>query len=901
MLFRNKVLWIGIIQLYALKIVQGQEIPWIRNFTPQQYQSQNQNWSLAQDLNGDIIAGNNEGILKFDGVRWKTTLNQSPAPVRKIKVAPNGKLYYGQYGEFGVIEFSRDSSKFRPLWKDKNVTSKEEIWNILTTKNKVYFQTFSKIYSYNFKESKFINPRGPIMFLNEVHNRIIFQKIGSGLYELNENDSIIQIPNTDILRESIVEFILPYEKNDFIVGTRDQGFFLYKDGQLKSWKPKGKYWENSFQLNKGIRLSSGNYAFGTILNGIFIMDPFGNILRRFNRENGLQNNTVLSLLEDMDKNLWAGLDKGIDLIQMNSPLEYYHDFKGKTGTTYTAKYFKDHLFIGTNQGVFYKKMDENESIFKIVPGSQGQAWDLFVVAEKLYFGHNNGTFLIENFKARKVSNVTGAWKTIPNIQKANYFLQATYTGIYEMELKNSILINWKKLTENNEPYKSIGFGTNGKLFATHPTSGIFWMKRKDDIIEPIKISSKKYQMAYVGKSDLIFSNSVSDEILKETGIKNNKSILSKLNNSFTHYKKLLGENEFWYKNVVKGTWLRWNQDSIFIDEKLVNDYENGLYVKDSTYLICLENGYVLFKKDKFQKIPNRKIYLTGILKNKEFIPLAGNKQVYSFSYDYRELMFQFSQPIFSHKPTIRANIQGVDNVWQEVNAEGLTIGNLPSGQYVLEVKGEGVSEPLKIKFQILSPWYFSQFFVFLYAMLGILGIYILNRFHKKRVFDISQKLQKEKENELSKQKSDLEREILALELANKSRDLSKTTLDLIRRNEMLQKIKDDLMLGHSNPNQLEKLLRQVDYHLEADHDWDLFQEAFNQVHDDFFKKLKTNYPELTRGDLKLCAFLRMNLSSKEIAPLLNISIRGVENKRYRLRTRLKLDETENLATWLISF
>ncbi|MDV7395572.1 sigma factor-like helix-turn-helix DNA-binding protein, partial [Arthrospira platensis SPKY1] len=100
---------------------------------------------------------------------------------------------------------------------------------------------------------------------------------------------------------------------------------------------------------------------------------------------------------------------------------------------------------------------------------------------------------------------------------------------------------------------------------------------------------------------------------------------------------------------------------------------------------------------------------------------------------------------------------------------------------------------------------------------------------------------------------------------------------------------------------LKKLLRLIDGHITGDQDWELLEESFNNVHGNFFKKLKAQYENLTPGDLRLAAYLKMNLSSKEIAQLLNISVRGVENKRYRLRKKLGLPEEENLAEFMIKF
>jgi DNA-binding CsgD family transcriptional regulator len=81
----------------------------------------------------------------------------------------------------------------------------------------------------------------------------------------------------------------------------------------------------------------------------------------------------------------------------------------------------------------------------------------------------------------------------------------------------------------------------------------------------------------------------------------------------------------------------------------------------------------------------------------------------------------------------------------------------------------------------------------------------------------------------------------------------------------------------------------------------MFENLFDQAHENFFRRLKLAYPDLTPSDFRLCAYLRMNLSSKEIAPLLNISIRGVEEKRYRLRKKLNLTADQNLTDFIIGF
>jgi DNA-binding CsgD family transcriptional regulator len=100
---------------------------------------------------------------------------------------------------------------------------------------------------------------------------------------------------------------------------------------------------------------------------------------------------------------------------------------------------------------------------------------------------------------------------------------------------------------------------------------------------------------------------------------------------------------------------------------------------------------------------------------------------------------------------------------------------------------------------------------------------------------------------------------------------------------------------------IHQLLNLVNFDVKLDEDWEHFAHHFDQVHVDFLKNLRERFPQLSASDLKLCAYLRMNLSTKEIAPLLNISVRGVEGSRYRLRKKLDLPNDANLTDFILRF
>ena len=136
------------------------------------------------------------------------------------------------------------------------------------------------------------------------------------------------------------------------------------------------------------------------------------------------------------------------------------------------------------------------------------------------------------------------------------------------------------------------------------------------------------------------------------------------------------------------------------------------------------------------------------------------------------------------------------------------------------------------------------------------------------------------------------------DIENKNRELGVSTMNLIKKNEFLSSIKKELENIGDN-NSIKQVIKIIDRNLNNTDDWNLFQEAFNNADKDFLKKIKNIHPALTSNDLRLCAYLRLNLSSKEIAPLLNISPRSVEVKRYRLRKKMNLPHEASLSDYIL--
>ncbi len=155
-----------------------------------------------------------------------------------------------------------------------------------------------------------------------------------------------------------------------------------------------------------------------------------------------------------------------------------------------------------------------------------------------------------------------------------------------------------------------------------------------------------------------------------------------------------------------------------------------------------------------------------------------------------------------------------------------------------------------------------------------------------------------------KKRSELEQKKLHREIEAKSQELTAYTVNFIRKNEILDELKEEIEQISTTPDddllkKVRRLAKIINSHAQVDKDWEDFKLHFESVHKDFFYKLKAENESLTSNDLKLCALIRLNLTMKEMGQMLGISAESVKTARYRLRKKLNLNHEESLNDYLI--
>jgi len=914
----------------------GNENPIVKNFSKTDYSADNQNWSVAEDNEGIMYFANNKGLLEFDGISWKLYPSPNGNIIRCVAIDQNNRIYTSGYRELGYWERNAEGSlKYvsLTLLADKYFIPNVEFWNIIPVGNKVYFHSFMQILVW---ESGHIDPIQLPSFSNSmflVDGKIVID-LSDGLYTI-DNKILKPFITGSFFNQKQIRFVFRDEPKKIIIGTASEGIFIYDGLRFTLLNPQ---WNDYFVKNKVNRASrsvSGDLVIGTILDGIIAFDKTGQILFKLNTQNGLQNNTVLGIAIDKNQNIWQALDRGIDFTTFRGKSSYTLHPVRDVGAVYSAAIYNNNLYLGTNQGLFYKKMSDPGENFILMPQTQGQVWNCKIFNGKLFVGHNNGTFEVSEIGLKKISNVNGAFAITPDPKMPGFLLQSTYSDIVAIDFSGSEP-HWSRNLKNfNDLIQYIEVDFYGNIWAGHMHRGIYRLKLsdsrdevtksvyygesspfgKDYGIHPFKIEDR---MVFTNSEKLFTFDELKDSIVEYKDLNSQLRLFAGAHRIFAapnhHYWFITKESIALFEikdNIAR--LIKVYPVSLF-SHQLIENFENIIPLSEQEAILCLENGYAILnasQPESESQIKDKNLVLRYFITadrrgNTDTLP--SNRSSYKLSYNRNNAQLKFSFPLFTtDKISFQANLEGIDPTWRNsVSVPVFRFERLPEGTYTLRVKATDLwgaeSKILEIKILILPPWYLT-----IWAKIGyaLVVVFLLLLF-QKRIINQTRRKEQRKRDEKEKELIRLRNEKLQDEISFKSQELANSTMLIIKKNEFLLDLKRVLK---TQKNQLESrfpdkyyfdLVKKIDDNIASHDDWKTFDTNFERAHEEFIKKLKAGYPKLTPSDLRLCAYLRMNLSSKEIAPLLGISVRGLENHRYRLRKKMGLDVDVNLSEFMMN-
>ncbi|WP_425392135.1 triple tyrosine motif-containing protein [Ekhidna sp.] len=919
-------------------------LPLITTYTPSDYDGGIQNWDIDQDTSGYVYIANNYGLLEFDGASWNNYPIIGATKTRSVLIEQStNKIYVGGQKQLGFFERTQTGLRYHNLVTQiPDSVTKDEVWDIVEFNNKVYANIDGTIAELTKDLIKPIPGTQLAEFLT-ILDTSLFVGSTNGLFRL-VNDSFKLLKNS----EGYNYRGIASSHKMHLLFTYDGEILSYDNNTLTLLKPRFDQFLRESKINKVLKLRNGNIVIGTQNNGLLIVNENLDALLHLTKNKGLNHRTVIALYEDNFNNLWVGLNNGVCVVELGSPFSLINEDIGLEGTGYAATFVGGRNFLGTSSGLFESsgtiaKVDESAG-YKLISGSNGLVNNVQAIDNNIILSHHEGAFRLNSDGFIPFFQGTGVWAFTKLAE--DKLIGGTYEGFHLFDKRGNIITEKKALTNLNESSRVFEFINDSTLWMTHGYKGVFKIHLKSDTI---------FQIEHYGEDEgfpsdiLISAYKIDDELIftaetgiyrynKETDLFEPHPFLNKwFENRHVSKIKQINNNQIFYiaggqlgvlnKQAI-GVYEAEEQPFKKINEFISDDLENINLASNGDLLIGAKEGFIRYNprhnisiKEAFNTYL-KKVSITDESDETSIIsgPFFSSSQINQ----PKRIRFEYSAPYFDgiNKVRYAYRLHPYDenwSEWTEVNWKEYT--NLPADNYTFEVKSLNIygteSSISEYTFTIEPEWYETNIAYAAYASIIIFifssVLLVRERKHKVEKHYINKSKEeviRSKEREISEfsektnqQIQALKNESLKKEIDHKNSQLASVTMHLLSKNEFvmsLQKKLKDALNDKDNKDSLNKIVKSIDRNIDEDEAWETFAHHFDQVHGNFLHKIKEEV-NLTPQETKLCAYLKMNMSTKDIANLMNITIRGVELARYRLRKKLGITRETNLVAYLDNF
>ncbi len=937
------------ILLYPLGLL-AQGTPFIDTYLKEDYDGGQANRGFVMDKTGMLHIANSKGLLSFDGTRFSLVPLSNKTPVLSIAVDDNNIILAGGQGEFGYfLPDDKGALKYRSL---KNLLPDEhlefsDIRHIAVENGKAYFKSLQRVFVWDVgtENMKVLQNSSTLEFLGNTAGKIWVDDQSKGIRTL-EGDTYSKVKGGEIFADKEVTCVL--ELGDkLLLGTWSRGFYKLEGDSISNWQTTADAKLKGLGIKTAVPDLNGGLVVGTISGGILFLDKEGNEIQYYSQENGLRSNAVQALLFDALGNLWVGTENGFHYLRMGEPFRYISPDLRQVPYGYAVKVFNGVPYFATSQGLY--KHDSNG--FSRVPGGEGLCWNLSEWDGRLFLHKHFGLFEVKSSGVVPVrASGPGSWLLK---DWKNGYLEGTYFGLVYHPVSGEE--EEFRLNESCRIFEMEG----DDVWISHVYKGVFKVSGTDGKFKDFKrydskdgfpsdiginLSKIDEQIVFTTERGIYFYDKETDRMLPHEN-------LNAVFGEDCQLTRLVddGFGRLWYVEnkevgyvdatslLTKGEWEKIPLPPL--KGRLIENFEYIYPYSKERVLFGSESGFIAyFPEEKTAPIlPKARIteimvgvnldsLLFGGYFMKNGTPSMEQSRLPEISFRDNNLKFRLASDDFSRGDGIMysTKLDGFDRDWLDwTDSPERSITQLPAGNYLFWVKakrkGEEAGEAVSYAFRIKAPWYATNLAKLMYFLFALFLIYLIWWIPRDRHEKETRNLQERQKEQLESREKEYERRVkeseeelvrlrtekLESEVKFKNSELASSTMALVQKGEILLKIKEELSKITNLESEkairdgIRKIIRTIEKDFRLDDDWDSFEQYFDQVHTDFIKRLREKFPQLTPKDYRLCAYLRMNLSSKEIATLLNITTRSVEVSRYRLRKKLDLDSSVNLVDFIM--
>lgn len=941
--------------------------PQVRNFTPQEYHGSTQNWSIMQAPSNRMFFGNNAGLIVFDGDKWITHYVSNYSPVRAVFLDPKSNwVYVGASNEFGYFE--TETQPYKATYHSlisllpQEHRSFGEIWNVFKAGDELIFQSKTDIFVYHPEQKKIkVCDNG----MRHECAALIGDKVvvagRSGVFTL-KGTTLQPLPGTEPLQGLIARAILPYGKQTLFV-TNDNGVYVYDGQETKALElPVSAYLKENQVFCAAIQ--NNVLAFGTVRGGVVIYDMKTRRTTYANVNTGLRNNTVLAVIFDQDHNVWLGLDNGLGYVLHSSPYANLLGSNSHIGTGYASAVYGNQLYLGTGQGLFVTDFPPVNSPMppmpRLLPGMTGQVWTLDNINGTLFCGNDKGAYIVDGMTTRRINGVLGVWNFMAMPKHPDCVLACDYRGFLVLRKQGGSYELSHRIHGLDIVSGGFYVDGDGSIWISHWQKGVYHVWLSDDltavtrqeffhkgnclIMDEGNLLCRIDGQIYVSCVDGLYRYDKSTKKLVYDKARSlifdtysvSLSIFQSPNSDIWAYKPGFlafarkGKNGQY--TVDKLSYQRAADNlQVAVGDVCYLDSQHALFNGQDGFFV-LNSGYV----DQSKERPTYIRSVTGTNQNDTLLYLSLKPTTdgdgIRIPKAQNSIRIDFVQTEYRNDKAVSYSclLEGYDKEWSQPQLQtSKEYTKLPKGKYTFRLKAinrlTGKTDEVAFKIEILPAWYETWWAYLIYIVLIGAAIYYTIQLLKRRADRELVRVKAEKERQLKEQQAQfsleqaakdnelmrLKAEQLEFQMKDSASKLGDSTMNLMRKNDMLQALDaqlDELSESVRREDAKAKITQKIkairhdiQNNINEDEGWDKFEENFNLVYDNFMKRLTERFPDLKMNDRKLCAYLRMGLSSKEMASLLNTSVRSIETARYRLRKKLGMEQGDNLAGFIQSF
>ncbi len=711
----------------------AQGLPFIKSYTPNDYQNSRQNWDITQDSSGYLYFGNAAGLLQFDGKRWYS-IHIPNLIVRSTYTTTDGRIYVGGRGEFGFLtadSLSRISYQSISSRLDSSRQHFTDVWDISEYEGSIYFRTRENIFKWADKEITTIEADAPIGKLEHVGDKLFVWLFGEGLSVLN-GQSLKFVNGSEEYSTDRLYAILPFG-NGYLLCFRESGLVTYDGYTFQAFDSPASDYIKKYQVYKAEVINPAQFALATLTGGIIVADMKGNIDHVITEEFGLNTNIVYSLYTDREKNLWAALDNGLARIDINNPVTRFDEMKGLKGVITGVEETGGKIYIATTEGLY--RLNDNRSGFQKIMLPINRIYDLSRGSDYILAAGDERIFKIREDSEQLVLNLTVNHLAVDH-SKENTFWGISSHTIYKIYHEDGVE-SVSRIAELEYALHSI-LEKDNNLWVLTRSNEILQLDKEGGILNQYTLDldeSAKNEFfdiisgeIMIGTGDGLFRfDSFANSFVRDSTF-DDEDILSKQVFTF----RQCSDEEIWFRanRSIKRAVLEGDQWNISVSPyRLIGEDEavNDIFCDNGTAWFAGNAGLYHLSDPNWDYDYDFKTNITGLLVKNDSLIYGGFGNIDyppQLSYDDNELRFTFAAAsyIAPEENSYRVRLRGYDEGWSNWTSETeKDYTFIPEGAYTFEVQGRNVYHKAgtidSFTFSILPPWYRTIWAYIGYVML----------------------------------------------------------------------------------------------------------------------------------------------------------------------------------------